>query len=184
MASGGQNSPTLIYDLKTNTVLKELPVKSEVTYCVAWSKDGKYLATTEMDGTLNLYDSKTFALLATAPGSAVSDVRAYGCDLDFSELPGRIFVATQDKHIKEFSFEDKALHLAKEHFAHYDAVKSLALNGHKQLLVSTGHDGSVRLWNAKKGLKMVANLVGHQENVVYHPLYSRKRCLSRARTWW
>lgn len=162
MASGGQNSSTLIWDLSTGAILKELPNKSEVTYCVEWSKDGKYLATTEMDGTLTVYDATTFVVVATAPGNVISETRAYGCDLDFSSMPGRIFVATQDKHIKDFSFENSQLSLTKEHFAHYDAVKSVTLNGAKQLLVSTGHDGSVRLWNVQKGLKMIGNLVGHQ----------------------
>lgn len=34
------------------------------------------------------------------------------------------------------------------------------------MLISTGADGSVRLWDTKKGLKALGNLVGHEQNVV------------------
>lgn len=54
--------------MKNGSILKQISSKSEVTYCVEWSKDGKYLVTTEMDGTLNIYDGKTFELLSSAPG--------------------------------------------------------------------------------------------------------------------
>ena len=100
VASGGQHSPVIIWDMKNGSILKNIQNKSEVTYCVEWSKDGKYLCTTEMDGTLNIYDSKTFELLSTAPGDQPSESRAYGCDLDFANMPGRIFVATEERHIK------------------------------------------------------------------------------------
>jgi WD40 repeat protein len=81
--------------MKKGGILKTINCKSEVTYCVEWSKDEKYLATTEMDGTLNIYDTKTWDLLATAPGDQPTESRAYGCDLDFASMPGRIFVATE-----------------------------------------------------------------------------------------
>lgn len=161
VASGGQSSPVIIWDMKTGGILKQLKTKSEVTYCVEWSKDGKYLITTEMDGTLTVFDAKNFNLLASVPGSVVSESRAYGCDLDFVNMPERIFVATQNRHIQDFNFHENNLTLTKEYFAHFDAVKSLTLEGKRQMLLSTGADGSVRLWDAKKGLKPLGNLVGH-----------------------
>jgi WD40 repeat protein len=58
------------------------------------------------------------------------------------------------------------LHLHHKYFAHFDAVKSLTLEGKKKMLLSTGRDGSVRLWECSEGLKPIASLIGHQDNVV------------------
>lgn len=80
-------------------------------------------------------------------------------------MPGRIFVATEERHIKEFEFKNK-LQLKHKYFAHFDAVKSLTLEGKQKQLLSTGRDGSVRLWDCKEGLKPLASLVGHIDNVV------------------
>lgn len=174
VASGGQLSPVIIWDMKNGSMLKSIPNKTEVTYCVEWSKDGKYLATTEMNGTLNVYDGKTFELLASAPGTDPVDTRAYGCDLNFGHMPGRIFVATEAKFINEYEFKDNTLTLRKKHFAHFDAVKSLTLDGERKRLLSTGRDGSVRLWDCLTDLKPVASLVGHQDNVVIFSSYLGK----------
>jgi WD40 repeat protein len=46
IASGGQHSPVIIWDMKKGGIFKTINCKSEVTYCVEWSKDEKYLATT------------------------------------------------------------------------------------------------------------------------------------------
>ena len=163
--------------MKNGNILKNIQNKSEVTYCVEWSKDGKYLCTTEMDGTLNIYDAKTFELLSTAPGDQPSESRAYGCDLDFANMPGRIFVATEERHIKEFEFKNNILQLKHKYFAHFDAVKSLTVEGKQKLLLSTGRDGSVRLWDAKENLKPIASLVGHQDNVVTIVLIIAQSCI-------
>jgi hypothetical protein len=64
-------------------------------------------------------------------------------------MNGRIFVATEERFIKEFDLINKNLILKKKYFAHFDAVKSLTLNGKKKLLLSSGRDGSLRMWNVK-----------------------------------
>lgn len=64
--------------------------------------------------------------------------------------------------------------LKHKYFAHFDAVKSLTVEGNKKLLLSTGRDGSVRLWDCKEGLKPIASLVGHHDNVVRILLFQPK----------
>lgn len=80
----------------------------------------------------------------------------------------RLYAGCQDKIIREYTLNGNTLHLTRkvENY-HFDEVKSITHDPKKKLMLSTGRDGAVRLWNITSLQPVLkCNLIGHEDNVV------------------
>lgn len=65
VASGGEDSRLIIWDIRKGTPLKIINSPSKIIYSVEWSKDGNFLCTSEYGGFVRLYDSKKLELISS-----------------------------------------------------------------------------------------------------------------------
>ena len=118
-----------------------------VIYSIEFSKDGKYLISSDFDGVLKVFDSKKFDLIAQTPKMPTENRvfynltifinklnKAYSCNLDFSaesKLTNNIYVGYMDTYIRMWKLDpaSKKLELVKEMQGHLDAIKNVALKG-------------------------------------------------------
>lgn len=130
------------------------PVKkfcdSEVGYCVEWSKKGKYLVSSHFSGDINVFDSKTYNLIATTKtvGEIPDHNRVYGIGLNDNDHDFKIYAACQDKLLKCYALNGTTLHETKKiDGIHFDEIKSVSVNLKKNLMLTTGRDGALRVWS-------------------------------------
>jgi len=57
IASGGEDSKLIVWDLRKGAPLKIIRSDSKIIYSCKWSKDGKFLFTTEYGGIIKAYDT-------------------------------------------------------------------------------------------------------------------------------
>ena len=111
---------------------------------VAFSPDGRYLASSSWDDDIRLWDATTGAERRRLKGHTGS-VWA----ISFSPDGGRIASASWDHKVKVWSVEDgRELLTFSEHTA---PVHSVAFSPDGQRLVSGGFDGQVKVWEADDG---------------------------------
>ncbi|KAJ5890788.1 NACHT nucleoside triphosphatase [Penicillium subrubescens] len=132
-------------------------------YSVAFSLDGRLLASGSWDKTIKLWDTTTGALQQTLEGHSDS-CRSVVFSPDGSQLAS----GSCDKTIRLWDTATGALMQTFE--GHSDSCKSVAFSPDSQLLVSGSEDKTVRLWNSTtKALQM--SLHGHR-GAVYSVKFS------------
>ena len=119
---------------------------------VAFSPDGRYLASSSWDDDIRLWDATSGEERRRLKGHTGS-VWA----ISFSPDGGRIASASWDHKVKVWSVEDgRELLTFSEHTA---PVHSVAFSPDGRRLVSGGFDGQVKVWDATTG-RMIANCDG------------------------
>jgi len=134
----------------------ELKGHTALVYSLAFSPDGKILASAGFDGLIKLWDFAARKELRTLKGhSAPVYCVAWSPD-------GKLLAtASQDKTIRLWDPADgKSLRELK---GHGDLVDAVAFSPDGKLLASCSADKSVRLWNPADG-KEVKNLGAHKES--------------------
>lgn len=168
IASIGEGAELLIWDVaKTSQPIKRIDLLSFVGYDISWSNNGEFLFVTTKSNKVIALDSKTFSILDQNSLSSATDLKVEGVCANWKTLPNRVFCASEQGHISWYKFENKSFKKEIEFNAHASSCRSVNLHPHQKYLVSTGKDGSVRLWDCNhEGLpKIVSNLVGHDETV-------------------
>lgn len=152
------------------TELKKIDVFSGPVYGCAFSPDGKRFVATGYDGTLRLYNAKTFKELRQLEGHA-----------------GKLWCvafAADGKHIVSGGFDNSVrlwdasgARVVKTFDGHKDYVRSVAVSADGKWILSGGDDRSVRLWETATGKATV--MTGH-DHTVWSVALSRdgKRALS------
>ena len=121
-------------------------------YGVAFSTDGKQIATASLDNTVRLWSSLS--------GEQAGTLRGHGDGVAFVGYlaDGRIVTASLDRTLKCWPAEGGA---ASATFSgHQDYLSCAAVARTGTLLASGGFDKTVRLWDAQTNLA-VAVLTGH-----------------------
>lgn len=133
---------------------------SAAVAAVAFSHDGKIIATGSYDTTVKLWDAESHQLLVTLTGhqgwiSALS-FSANGKILASSSVDNTIKLWRDPLHASSDPSSQNEITLQ----GHTDAVRSLAFSPDGKILASCGDDATVKLWNVNTG-KPIATLNGH-----------------------
>lgn len=169
IASVGTGAELLIWDVaKPNQPIKKLNLGSQIGYDISWSNNGDYLFVTTMGARTVAIDSKTFTIVDEHRLDVEPDVQTEGVCSNWKTLPGKVFVGCEEGLIIWYQFENGKLHKEIEFVAHVGtACRNVNLHPHSKYMLSSGKDGSVRLWNCNNEgkPKIQANLVHHEDNV-------------------
>ncbi|WP_414624790.1 AAA-like domain-containing protein [Calothrix sp. CCY 0018] len=133
-------------------------------YNVAFSPDGKTLATGSWDTTIKLWDMASGKLLTTLQGhqDAVLSV-------DFSPDGKTLATGSWDKTIKLWDMASGKLQTTLQ--GHQGAVTSVAFSPDGKTLATGSVDRTIKLWDMASG-KLLTTLQGHQ-NQVWSVAFSR-----------
>ncbi|MDM3851460.1 MAG: pentapeptide repeat-containing protein [Aphanizomenon gracile PMC627.10] len=143
----------------TNANLKESVFATELTsvFAVAFSPDGKVLATGEEDGKVRLWNVITGREFLALTGHSDS-VNSVAWSRDGLTLA----TGSRDNTVKLWNVQTGDCVRTLE--GHRNQVKSVAWSGDSQTLASGSDDRSVKLWNVQTG-DCVRTLEGHRNQV-------------------
>jgi WD40 repeat protein len=129
---------------------------SEIVRSVAFSPDGKTLASGSSDQTVKLWDVQTGALKRTLPANTPGNLV---WSVAFSPDGKTLASANEDKQIRLWDAQTGAL--VRSYSGHSDAVESIAFSPDGKTLASGSSDRTVRLWDVQTAaLKLT--LTGHK----------------------
>ncbi|MCG5061342.1 MAG: protein kinase [Limnoraphis sp. WC205] len=129
---------------------------------VAFSPDGRTIASGSRDQTVKVWDTKTGALLQNFAGD-LSQITS----VDFSPDGGEIAAGSFYWRVLEWSLETAELFLPLEH---QGTVWSVAFSPDEQTIASASGDRTVRVWDRQTGA-IVYNFIDHAD-IVYSVVFS------------
>jgi WD40 repeat protein len=131
---------------------------SDSVYGVAWSADGKTLASASRDKTIKLWDATTSKLLKTLTGHS-DGIIGVAWNPDGKTLAS----ASNDKTIK--LWDATTGKQIKTLIGHSDEVIGVAWSPDGKTLASASWDKTIKLWDATTG-KLLKTLAGHNNGVI------------------
>jgi WD40 repeat protein len=133
---------------------------SQAIYAVAFSPDGRQIATSSSDRTVKLWDMEAEKHLFTLPGHGKSD---FSTRLAFSADGAMLASSGSDGTIRLYSLKSKKLqriiHAGTSH------VSDVAFSPNGKYLIRSGYDNLVKLWNPTTG-RLVRTLRGMRSDVI------------------
>ncbi|MFQ5576622.1 MAG: hypothetical protein ACE5G8_06490, partial [Anaerolineae bacterium] len=152
----GANGRVYLWDAATGEQLGELVGHSRGVFGLAWSPDGRALATASADGSIKLWDVDTFQETATLNGHS-------GAARWVAWSPDAKTLASTGSNGEVFIWDIQSQTIAHRLPGHRGEVFGAAWAGDGRRLATAGADGTVRLWDAAGQALDV--LVGHNSFV-------------------
>jgi hypothetical protein len=132
-----------IYSTADGKLLATLPYQSADLKSLAFSPDGKFLATAGDAGDIKLWDAKTYEWINTlSPHATIHTASIVG--LFFSPDSQQLISASADKTIRIWSVNDGKLLNTLQ--AHEEAITKLAMTPDGSLLLSGDASGLINVW--------------------------------------
>ena len=159
-----------IYDAHTGKELNLLTGQHGEPYVsAAYSSDGKTIATGGVDGTVQLWNTRTGEIINTfkCPEEYIGYIK-YSSDGQVIAIKGadntiELWNARTGKHFKSLSGHEEPNTLYEGHPV--ASIISFAFSPDGKTIVSGGGDKTVRLWNVHTG-ENIETLTGHTEEVI------------------
>ena len=133
-----------LHDFKTGNVVSLLKGHTRVIHDLAFSRDGRYLASGSADKTVRIWDVEQRKELHTLSGHQ-DNVYAVG----FSPDGQRLVSGSNDDTLRLWDVGEGAL--IREMLGHQDKVRAATFSPEGRYIASGSYDKTVRLWNAKTG---------------------------------
>jgi WD40 repeat protein len=147
------DSVALVVEVATGRVLRTLVGHRGPVYTAAYSPDGSRIATGGDDGTVRLWDARTFA-----PGTVLQAGEARVLHVSFSPDGRRLVISSRDALVRIWE-PGAGAGAVRELFGHEGAVAQAFFTPDAALVVSIGTDDGVRVWDAATG-KMLRRYPG------------------------
>ena len=144
LATAGYDKQVLIWDLTTGKVVRPLKDHSDAVYGLAFSPDGKTLASCAADRTVKLWDWAAGRRTVT-----LSESTAELYAVAFTPDGSHVLAAGVDRSIRMWRVEGHGAgaRLERSAFASDAAVLRLAVSADGRQLASSAEDRTVRLWD-------------------------------------
>ena len=156
VAIATEDSGIILRDGRIGEIKSTLKAHEDTVTCVAFSPDGKMLASGSADKTIKLWDTATAKVRATLNG------HAWVYALAFSHDGKTLASGAYDKNVRLWDVHTAAEKGTIE--AHRGSVRALAFSPDDKTLASGGSDRFVKLWNvADRELRSAAK--GHEGTV-------------------
>ncbi|QIR40962.1 ribosome assembly protein 4 [Tolypothrix sp. PCC 7910] len=171
LASGSNDSTIKIWDVSTGKVIQTIPHLRDATptasyidssyqdsvTSIAFSSDGKKLASGSEDKTIKLWDISSGKLLQTFNGHS-GLIKTIALSSDGQKLAS----GSEDKTIKLWDVTTGKL--LQTFSGHSDVVNSVAFSSDGQKLASGSKDKTIKLWDISTG-KVLQTFNGHSDAV-------------------
>ncbi|KAF7973534.1 hypothetical protein HWV62_14968 [Athelia sp. TMB] len=136
-------------------------------HAVAFSADGRRVASGSEDKSIRLWDAQTGVLIAAPFEGHTDKIQSVAFSLDGQ----RIASGSDDMSVRVWDAEMGAL-IAGPFTGHTDSVNSVAFSPDGQRIASGSSDGSIRIWNPRTGALIAGPFKGHTgavKSVVFSP---------------
>lgn len=147
-----------MWDVSTGRLMRSLPGHEDHVYALAFSPDGKLIASGARDGKLFVYDIES--------GSQVFGIyeryRTVYC-VAFSPDGRRLAI---DNRLSIALYDPRSGRCEAQWRAHDDDIRALAWSGDGNRIASASNDKAVRLWDARSG-QMIREYRGHEGRVTH-----------------
>lgn len=134
-----------------------LTAKKHKVWCVAYSNDGKYLASGGDDGTIIVYNTDTFGEAGRFPG--LKDVPISAC---FSHDGKKLAAGGKDNKVTIWDFTSGTQLMQLK--GHKGAVVKIEFSPDDKTIATASYDKTIKLWNAQTG-EVQATLQGHSKEI-------------------
>ncbi|MCI0639578.1 MAG: protein kinase [Gemmataceae bacterium] len=157
LATAGDAGIVGVWDINSGQAHFRVKAHTSWTSSLAFSPDGRILATGSNDRTIHLLDAATGQVLKTLEGHTDAIM-----GLAFSSDGHRLFSGSLDRSITIWDVDSgRQIKTLK---GHSNGVTRIALSQDNQRLASSSHDNTVKIWDVNSGQEL-HTLTGHSDIV-------------------